>query len=93
MLHSYHVEVRSQNSSSNAVYSIAYFCGAPETYLQDGLITTHALMPNKTTKFLYDNPSNNRIYLHISAATAEILNNIHIKILSLANPQDEETGV
>lgn len=93
MLHSYHVEVKPQKANTNAVYSISYYCGEAETYLQDGLITTQALIPNRTSKFLYENPSNNKIYLHISATTPEKLNNIRIKILSMANAQDEETGV
>lgn len=70
------------------MYSITYSSGQPESYLQDGLITTFILMPKRTTKFLYKSPSLNKIYLHISSKTVEVLNKFHIKILSMSDEHD-----
>lgn len=92
-LKSYHVEVKSQDGKTNAAYSITYSSGEVETFLQDGLIATHALLPNRTTKFLYSNPTLNKIYLHLTAPTTEALNKLHVRIISMANPNDEESGV
>ena len=75
------------------MYTITYSSGQPEAYLQDGLVTTFFLMPKKSTKFLYKNPSLNRIYLTISAKTASALKQFHISILSMSNQYDEDTGV
>ena len=45
-------------------------------------------MPNKSTKFLYKNPSLSKIYLHISMNDAAVLNKLKIKILALKDAND-----
>ena len=75
------------------MYTISYSSGEPESYLQDGLITTFFLKPTKVTKFLYKNPNLSSIYLHISTLTSEALSKFHIKILSMTDENDENTGV
>lgn len=50
-------------------------------------------MPNKSTKFLYKNPTMSKIYLHLSMADASILNKLKVKILALKDANDEESAV
>ena len=68
-LGNYHVEVSSQDPKVNAAYTISYSSGVMETYLEDGLIASSVIVPNRTAKYLYRSPVNSKIYLHISAST------------------------
>jgi hypothetical protein len=90
---SIHMTIKSQNESVNALYSITYSSGEAEIFLQDGLISEYALMPNKSTKFLYKNPSLSKIYLHLTMADAAVLNKLKVKILAIKDMNDEESGV
>ena len=90
---SYHLVVKTQDPKATALYSITYSSGDHQTYLQDGLISTTAILPSKTAKMLYRNPSVSKIYLHLSAPTSEVLNKLQIKIRALNNENDEQSGV
>jgi hypothetical protein len=57
-------------------------------FLQDGLITNYALLPNKTTKFLYKNPSLSTIYLHLSMADSQVLSKLKVQILAINDEAD-----
>lgn len=45
-------------------------------------------MPNRTTKFLYKNPTLSKIYLHLSMADSAVLNKLKVKIYALNNEYD-----
>jgi hypothetical protein len=85
--------IKSQNASVPALYTITYSSGDPEIYLQDGLISEYALVPEKATKFLYKNPSLSKIYLHISMTDGQLLNKLKVKILAISDENDEDSGV
>jgi hypothetical protein len=57
------------------------------------LITEYALVANKSTKFLYKNPTLSRIYLHLSMSDSLILNKLKIKIFAIKDESDEDSGV
>lgn len=85
-----HLIVEPENSKEPANYIVTYSTGEPTAYLEDGLITEYMLMPNKNSKFLYSPPSSERVYLYLSAADVQTLNNINTTIYSLNNGEDEE---
>jgi hypothetical protein len=89
----FHMTIKSQNESATALYTVSYSSGDAEMFLQDGLISEYALMPNKSTKFLYKNPTLSKIYLHLSMNDATILNKLKVKILAFKDPNDETTAV
>lgn len=85
--------IKSQNETQSAMYTITYSSGEPEIYLQDGLISQYAIIPNKSTKFLYKNPTLSKIYLHLSLNDAQILNKMQVKIRALEDEADEDSAV
>ena len=88
----FHVEVKSQDPKVKAMYAITYHSGESEVYLEDGLISSYGILANRSSRFLYRNPTISQIYLHVSASTVDILNKLHIKILTLSDENDEESG-
>jgi hypothetical protein len=90
---SLHLSVRLLNKTSSATYTVTYSSGDPEVFLQDGLITQYGILTNRTTKFLYKNPTLSKIYLHISLVDAVALNKLKVKILAINDENDEDSGV
>jgi hypothetical protein len=81
-----HLAVSSQNSKESAIYTITYSSGEPILYLQDGLIMEYNLSPKKLTKFMYKNPTNSPIYLHVTTAETSSLGKLDVKIYALDDP-------
>ena len=88
-----HITIRSQDIKKPASYSITYSIGQAVIYLQDGLITEYNLISKKTTKFVYQNPSNSPIYLYTSTTDSHSLNNLKLSYYALDNFEDEEDAV
>lgn len=88
-----HLIVASQNPKESAIYTITYSSGEAVLYLQDGLITEYNLIARKPTKFLYNNPTNSVIYLHISAPDPAALAKLAVKMYALDDPEDEDSMI
>jgi hypothetical protein len=88
-----HLTVVSQDPKQSAIYTITYSSGESVVYLQDGLISEYNLVAKKPTKFLYKNPTNSPIYLHITAPDAASLGKLDVKMFALDNPEDEDSMV
>jgi len=80
-----HITVESQDSKEKALYSITYSSGNPTVYLQDGLITEYNLISKRPTKFIYKNPTNSGIYVHVSTVDTQSLNKLGIKMYAMDN--------
>jgi hypothetical protein len=88
-----HLIVTSQDPKQSAIYTITYSSGEVVVYLQDGLISEYSLVSKKPTKFLYQNPTNSEIYLHVTAPDAASLSKLGVKMYALDNPEDEDSMV
>jgi len=77
--------IKSKDSKAKALYTVTYSSGELDTYLQDGLVTQYVLIPNATSKFIYKNPRNSPIYLHLSTNDSQVLNKLKVTIFALNN--------
>lgn len=85
-----HLVVSAQDPKQSAIYTITYSSGETVVYLQDGLISEYNLVAKKPTKFLYENPTDSQIYLHVTAPDAAALGKLGVKMYAMDNPEDED---
>jgi hypothetical protein len=88
-----HLIITSQNPKESAIYTITYSSGESVVFLQDGLISEYNLVSKKATKFIYLNPTNSQIYLHITTPDAAALSKLAVKMYALNDPEDEDSMV